>query len=70
MVSREQKTQTDRSIENETGTDTSQMAAEIKTLFIRNHIYLHTDSEKDVQVLRARFLEWKNRSACELNRKY
>lgn len=49
---------------------TSQMAAEIKTLFIRNHIYLHTDSEKDVQVLRARFLEWKNRSACELNRKY
>ena len=51
-------------------TDTSQMAAEIKTLFIRNHIYLHTDSEKDVQVLRARFLEWKNRSACELNRKY
>ena len=24
--------------------DTSQMAAEIKTLFIRNHIYLHTDS--------------------------
>lgn len=39
--------------------DTSQMAAEIKTLFIRNHIYLHTDSEKDVQVLRERFLEWK-----------
>lgn len=47
--------------------DTSQMAAEIKTLFIRNHIYLHTDSEKDVQVLRARFLEWKNRNACKLN---
>ena len=46
------------------------MAAEIKTLFIRNHIYLHTDSEHDVQVLRERFLEWKNRIACELNRKY
>ena len=45
--------------------DTSQMAAEIKTLFIRNHIYLHTDSEKDVQVLRERFLEWKNRNACK-----
>ena len=29
-----------------------------------------TDSEHDVQVLRERFLEWKNRSACELNRKY
>ena len=51
-------------------TDTSQMAAEIKTLFIRNHIYLHTDSEKDVQVLRERFLEWKNRNACKLNGKY
>ncbi len=50
--------------------DTSQMAAEIKTLFIRNHIYLHTDSEKDVQVLRKRFLEWKNRNACKLNGKY
>lgn len=50
--------------------DTSQIAAEIKTLFIRNHIYLHTDSEKDVQVLRARFLEWKNRNACKLNGKY
>lgn len=48
-------------------TDTSQIATEIKTLFIRNHIYLHTDSEHDVQVLRERFLEWKNRSACELN---
>ena len=48
----------------------SQMAAEIKTLFIRNHIYLHTDSEKDVQVLRERFLEWKNRNACKLNGKY
>lgn len=46
--------------------DASQMAAEIKTLFIRNHIYLHTDSEKDVQVLRERFLEWKNRNACKL----
>ena len=51
-------------------TDTSQMAAEIKTLFIRNHIYLHTDSEHDVQVLRERFLEWKNRNVCELNGKY
>ena len=51
-------------------TDTSQMAAEIKTLFIRNHIYLHTDSEKDVQVLRERFLEWKYRNACKLNGKY
>ena len=51
-------------------TDTSQMAAEIKTLFIRNHIYLHTDSEKDVQVLRERFLEWKNRNACKPNGKY
>ena len=51
-------------------TDTSQMAAEIKTLFIRNHIYLHTDSEHDVQVLRERFLEWKNRNACKLNGKY
>ena len=50
--------------------DTSQMAAEIKTLFIRNHIYLHTDSEKDVQVLRERFLEWKYRNACKLNGKY
>ena len=50
--------------------DASQMAAEIKTLFIRNHIYLHTDSEKDVQVLRERFLEWKNRNACKLNGKY
>ena len=50
--------------------DTSQMTAEIKTLFIRNHIYLHTDSEKDVQVLRERFLEWKNRNACKLNGKY
>lgn len=50
--------------------DTSQMAAEIKTLFIRNHIYLHTDSEKDVEVLRERFLEWKNRNACKLNGKY
>lgn len=50
--------------------DTSQMAAVIKTLFIRNHIYLHTDSEKDVQVLRERFLEWKNRNACKLNGKY
>ena len=50
--------------------DTSQMAAEIKTLFIRNHIYLHTDSEKDVQVVRERFLEWKNRNACKLNGKY
>ena len=37
---------------------------------IRNHIYLHTDSEKDVQVLRERFLEWKNRNACKLNGKY
>ena len=36
---------------------------------IRNHIYLHTDSEKDVQVLRERFLEWKNRNACKLNGK-
>ena len=51
-------------------TDTSQMAAEIKTLFIRNHIYLHTDSEHDVQVLRERFLEWKYRNACKLNGKY
>lgn len=51
-------------------TDTSQMVAEIKTLFIRNHIYLHTDSEHDVQVLRERFLEWKNRNACKLNGKY
>ena len=51
-------------------TDTSQIATEIKTLFIRNHIYLHTDSEHDVQVLRERFLEWKNRSVCELNGKY
>ena len=51
-------------------TDTSQMAAEIKTLFIRNHIYLHTDSEKDVQVLRERFLEWKYRNAYKLNGKY
>ena len=50
--------------------DTLQMAAEIKTLFIRNHIYLHTDSEKDVQVLRERFLEWKYRNACKLNGKY
>ena len=50
--------------------DASQMAAEIKTLFIRNHIYLHTDSEKDIQVLRERFLEWKNRNACKLNGKY
>lgn len=50
--------------------DASQMAAEIKTLFIRNHIYLHTDSEKDVQVLRERFLEWKYRNACKLNGKY
>ena len=50
--------------------DASQMAVEIKTLFIRNHIYLHTDSEKDVQVLRERFLEWKNRNACKLNGKY
>ena len=33
-------------------------------------IYLHTDSEHDVQVLRERFLVWKNRSACEQNRKY
>ena len=49
---------------------TSQMAAEIKTLFIRNHIYLHTDSEKDVQVLRERFLEWKYRNAYKLNGKY
>lgn len=39
--------------------DTLQMAAEIKTLFIRNHIYLHTNSEHDVQVLRERFLVWK-----------
>ena len=37
---------------------------------IRNHIYLHTDSEKDVQVLRERFSEWKNRCACGSNRKY
>ena len=51
-------------------TNTSQMAAEIKTLFIRNHIYLHTDSGKDVQVLRERFLEWKYRNACKLNGKY
>ena len=50
--------------------DASQMAAEIKTLFIRNHIYLHTDSEKDVQMLRERFLEWKYRNACKLNGKY
>lgn len=50
--------------------NTLQMAAEIKTLFIRNHIYLHTDSEKDVQVLRERFLEWKYRNACKLNGKY
>lgn len=33
-------------------------------------IYLHTDSEHDVQVLRERFLEWKNRNACKLNGKY
>lgn len=33
-------------------------------------IYLHTDSEKDVQVLRERFLEWKYRNACKLNGKY
>lgn len=32
--------------------DASQMVAEIKTLFIRNHIYLHTEPEKNVQVLR------------------
>ena len=50
--------------------NTLQMAAEIKTLLIRNHIYLHTDSEHDVQVLRERFLEWKNRNVCELNGKY
>ena len=29
-----------------------------------------TDSEKDVQVLRERFLEWKYRNACKLNGKY
>ena len=28
------------------------MAAEIKALFTYNHIYLRTDPEKDVQVLR------------------
>lgn len=28
------------------------MAAEIKALFTYHHIYLHTDPEKDVQVLR------------------
>lgn len=37
---------------------------------IDEDIYLHTDSEKDVQVLRERFLEWKNRNACKLNGKY
>ena len=42
----------------------------IRLVTIRNHIYLHTDSEKDVQVLRERFLEWKNRNACKLNEKY
>ena len=47
-----------------------QMAVEIKALFAYNHIYLHTDSEKDVQVLRERFLEWKYRNACKLNGKY
>lgn len=31
---------------------------------------IYTDSEKDVQVLRERFLEWKNRNACKLNEKY
>ena len=46
------------------------MAAEIKALFTYNHIYLHTDPEKDVQVLREKFLEWKNRNACKLNGKY
>ena len=51
-------------------TDALQTAAEIKALFAFNHIYLHTDSEHDVQVLRERFLVWKNRCARELNKKY
>lgn len=42
--------------------DTSQMAAEIKTLFTAI-IFTSIRSEKDVQVLRERFLEWKNRNA-------
>ena len=51
-------------------TDALQTVAEIKALFAFNHIYLHTDFKHDVQVLRERFLVWKNRSACELIKKY
>lgn len=36
----------------------------------RNHIYLHTDSEHDVQVLRERFLIWKSRSAPKMSSEY
>lgn len=41
--------------------DPIQIALEIKALFVCNHIYLHTDSEQDVQELRERFLAWKYR---------
>ena len=46
------------------------MAAEIKALFTYNHIYLHTDPEKDVQVLRERFLEWKTEVPVNRTEKY
>lgn len=51
-------------------TDALQAVAEIKALFAFNHIYLHTDSEHDVQVLRERFLVWKSRSIRKSNKGY
>lgn len=47
-----------------------QLKRGIKDSTFKNYIYMYTDSEKDVQVLRERFLEWKYRNACKLNGKY
>ena len=44
-------------------TDALQIVTEVKAMFARNHIYLHTDANRDIKVLRERFYLWKSRSA-------
>lgn len=44
-------------------TDALQIVAEVKAMFARNHIYLRTDVNQDIKVLRERFYLWKSRSA-------
>lgn len=41
--------------------DVMQIAVAIKEIFAHKHIYLNTDSEQDVNVLKEKFLLWKNR---------